>query len=39
VCSLEDDLEDLSEINLDDPTGFDWSDYLVGTGSSPTGKS
>jgi len=39
VCSLEDDLEDPSEINLDDPADIDWNDYLVETGSSPTGKS
>lgn len=39
VCSLEDDLEDPGEINLDDPTDIDWSHYLEETGGSPTGKS
>ena len=37
MCSLEGDLEDLSGTSLDDPTDFDWSEYLVETGNSPAG--
>jgi hypothetical protein len=39
TCPLQQDLQDAWLAELDFPTDFDWSDYLVETGSSPTGKS
>lgn len=39
TCSLQQDLEDAWLAELDLPTDFNWSDYLVETGSGPTGKS
>lgn len=38
-CSLQQDLEDPCLAELDLPAVFDWSDYLVETGSGPTRKS
>jgi len=38
TCALQQDLEDALLAELDLRTDFDWSDYLVETGSGPTSK-